>query len=131
MFAEVEVQRALVGVLAGIGLRVHDAAPQENDGGNASVFPYVEVGYIVFTPFDTARETGFEYVARIHTRSRSHSMLETKSIQGEIYRALHRVQLDVPGSHHVSIQRESSDVSRTADNNFHGLCEYRGLIETI
>ena len=77
---------------------------------------------------DTASETGFDYLARIHTRSRSAGMKETKEIQGQIYDRLHRGALTVTGYQHILIQRERSEVLTAPDGSFHGVCEYRGLI---
>ena len=76
-----------------------------------------------------ARETGFDYVARIHVRSRSGSMAETKGIQAQIYNRLHRGALTITGFNHILIQRENSQVMTAPDNQFHGVCEYRGLME--
>lgn len=130
MAAEIEVQRALFSALTALGLRVYDAAPQVADGGSMATYPYVEIGTIVFTDFDTKEVNGFDFVARLHTRSRSGSMAETKTIQGQIYAALHNGSLAITGFNSVLLRRELSDVSRAADGSFHGVCEYRGLIET-
>jgi hypothetical protein len=129
MGAEVEIQRALFLKLSAAGLSVVDSGKQAADGGSATPFPYVEVGYIVSSEFDTAYETGFSFVARIHTRSRSASMLEAKTIQGQIYTALHWQALTITGAHFISIHREMSDCIREPDGSWHGVCEYRGLLE--
>lgn len=126
---EVAIQGALYSALSALGLSVVDVGKQAADGSSLTPFPYVEVGMIVATPFDTARETGFEYLARIHTRSRSASMKEAKTIQGQIYTRLHRGALTVAGFQHVLVQRERSEVLQAPDGSFHGVCEYRGLIE--
>lgn len=131
MSGELAVQGALYSALSALGFNVVDRAGHAADGGSTTAFPYVEVGMIVMNPFDTARETGFNYLARIHTRSRSGSMAETKGIQGQIYARLHRGALTVSGFHHVLIQRESSEVMVAPDGQIHGVCEYRGLIEAI
>lgn len=128
MSAEFEIQKALYTALSGIGLTVVDRGQQAADGGSATPFPYVEVGFIVMNPSDTATETGFDYLARIHTRSRSGSMKEAKDIQGAIYERLHRGSLTVTGYQHILIQREQSEVLDAPDGSFHGVCEYRGLI---
>lgn len=128
MSGETAIQAALFSALSGLGLRVVDAEKQAADGGSATPFPYVEIGFIVLNPFDDRARTGFDYLARIHTRSRSASMKEAKDIQGEIYDRLHRGALTVTGFHHVLIQRERSEVMRAPDGSFHGVCEYRGLI---
>jgi hypothetical protein len=130
MAAEIEIQRALYTALNALGLRVYDSAPQAIDGASVATFPYVEIGAIVLSEFDTANETGFDFVARVHTRSRSASMAEAKGLQGQIYARLHRGALTVAGANFILIQRESSDCIRAGDGSFHGVCEYRGLIET-
>lgn len=130
MAAEIEIQRAVYAALTALGLRVYDSAPQVSDGGSVAVFPYVEVGMIVLSEFDTASEIGFDFVARIRTRSRSAGMAETKGIQGQIYARLHRGSLVIANANFIFIQREASDCTRAADGSFHGVCEYRGLIET-
>ena len=130
MAAEIEVQKALYLALTALSLRVYDSAPQVTDGASAASFPYVEVGTIVFAEFDTSSENGFDFIARIHTRSRSASMAECKGIQGQIYARLHNGALAVTAQNTILIQRQMSDCTRMADGSFHGVCEYRGLIET-
>ena len=125
---EVAIQGALFSALSALGLSVVDTGQQAADGGSATPFPYVEVGMIILNPFDTASETGFDYLARIHTRSRAASMRQAKEIQGQIYNRLHRGALTVTGFQHVLIQRERSEVMRAPDGSFHGVCEYRGLV---
>lgn len=131
MAAEFEIQKALYSALTALGLRVYDSAPQASDGGSNATFPYVEVGAIVLAPMDTKDSNGFDMVARIHTRSRSGSMKETKDIQGQIYGRLHYGDLTITGQALILLRRETSDVTRAADGSFHGICEYRGLIETV
>ena len=129
--AEFETQAALFSALSAIDLRVYDSAPQQANGASLATFPYVEVGAIVMAPMDTKERNGFDFVARIHTRSRSASMKEAKEIQGAIYARLHHGDLTITGQRLILLRRETSDVTRAADGSFHGICEYRGLIETI
>ena len=131
MGAEVEIQRALFAKLTPTGLRIVDVGRQAPDGGSATPFPYVEIGTIALAEFDTASETGFDFVARIHTRSRSAGKAEVKTIQGQLYATLHRATLTVAGANFISIARETSDVLDEPDGSFHGVCEYRGLVENI
>lgn len=130
MSGETSIQGALHAALTSLGLTVYDAAPQTTDGGSNSLWPYVEVGMIVLTPFDTRSETGHEMAARIHTRSRSGSMKEAKVIQGQIWGRLHNGALTVAGHNTILLRREISDVSRASDGSFHGVCVYRGLFTT-
>ena len=131
MAAEFNLQAALFSALGALTLRVYDSAPQQADGASLAVFPYVEVGAIVMSPMDTKERNGFDFVARIHTRSRSASMKEAKDIQGAIYARLHHGDLTITGQRLILLRRETSDVTRAADGSFHGICEYRGLIETV
>lgn len=128
MSAETALQGAIYNALSSLDLTVVDAGRQAADAGGMTSFPYVEVGMIVMSVFDTARDTGFDYLARIHTRSRSASMKEAKTIQGQIYDRLHRGALSVAGYQSITIQRERSEVIFAPDGSFHGVCEYRGLI---
>lgn len=129
MGAESNVQGALYTALTALGLRVYDSAPQAADGASLAVFPYVEVGAIVFAEMDDKAVNGFDFVARIHTRSRSGSMAEARGIQGQIYSRLHYGELPITGQRLILLRRETSETMRAPDGSFHGVCEYRGLIE--
>lgn len=138
MAAEVDFQAAIYARLAdqilpsGPALGVYDIAPE------GSAFPYVTLGVMDFRldPVDGAQN--FDVVARIHTWSRSTSVLQTKVIQGHIYAALHDHILQMPrfgGAGEVdwlcySLLRESSQVLLEPDQAFHGVCEYRALIQS-
>lgn len=126
---EFEIQKALFQALAGLGLTVYDSAPQAKDGGSLAGWPYVEVGFVSLAPFDTANSIGFDAVARLHSRSKTGSMAEAKDIQGRIYDRLHRGALSVTGFLTVTIQRELSRCDRMPDASFHGVCEYRLLLD--
>jgi hypothetical protein len=128
MSAETVIQGALYTALTALGLRVYDAAPQAADGGSLATWPYVEVGTIVVTDWDDRAENGFEMAARVHTRSRSGSMKETKEIQGQIWARLHNGPLTLAGYSLILLRRTESDVTRVSDGSFHGVCVYRGLI---
>ncbi|WP_395543275.1 DUF3168 domain-containing protein [Neotabrizicola sp. sgz301269] len=128
--AEFAVQKGIFDALSGLGLTVYDVQPQAPDGGSNANFPCVTVGTIVFAPFDVKESTGFDFIARIHTYSRSGSMREAKDIQTAIYTRLHRGAITVEGYALVDLMRETSDIMQMADGSFHGACEYRGLIET-
>lgn len=129
MGAEITVQKAIYDALSAVPLRVYDAAPQDSDGGSTATFPYVEIGMIAFSEMDDKAVNGFEFVARIHTRSRSASMMETKELQGQVYAALHYADLPMSGQRMVLLRRETSIIQRAPDRTFHGVCEFRGQIE--
>jgi hypothetical protein len=131
MSAEIEFQRAINAALTGAGLRVYDFAPQVADGGSPATFPYVEIGHIIAGQWDTNTESGFDTVCRIHTFSRSGSTAECRGIQAQIYTILHKATLTVTGFQSIFLDREMSDCTRQADGSFHGVCEYRTLLETL
>ena len=138
MSAETAVQGALYEALMAVDfasqiatdVAIYDAAPQAEDGSFDGNWPYIEIGAIVFSPWDTATELGHNFVVRIHTRSDGKGMKEAKEIQGITYSALHRQSVSVDGFQTVTLQREMSDCFRAPDGTFHGVCEYRGLIAT-
>ena len=127
--AEFAVQQGLFQAIYDLGLTVHDVQPQARDGGSPAGFPCVTIGTIVFAPWDVKESTGFDFIARVHTWSRSASMEEAKDIQTPIYTRLHRGTITVAGYGLVDLMRETSDIMQMADGSFHGVCEYRGLIE--
>lgn len=135
MGVEVEYQKALWTVLnsnrATLGLtNIYDFAPQVADGGAATPFPYATMGSIFAVQMDTQTKSGFEMTGRIHLFSRSGSMLEVKTIQGAIYTLLHRSTLTVTGFNNFLLLRSDSDCVQDEDGKTHGVCEYRGLVES-
>lgn len=128
--AEFAIQQGLFEALTGIGLTVYDVMPQLSDGGSIATYPCVTIGTIVLAPWDTKERLGFDFIARIHSYSRSTSMREGKGIQSSIYQRLHRGVIAVTGYRLVDLLRETSDVMRLADGSFHGVCEFRGLIDS-
>ena len=130
MSAETAVQAALYTALTGLGLTVYDVAPQASDGGSTASWPYVEIGFIGLSEWDTGSWLGHEFTARIHTRGqRAAGMAAVKTIQGDIYEALHRVPLTITGQQNVVLARQTSFCDRAPDGTFHGVCEYNGLIK--
>ena len=139
MGVEVDFQQAiyarLTDQIVGLGLPtlgVYDIAPE------GSAFPYVTIGVADFRIFDAQISFNFDVLMRIHTWSRSGSMLEPKQIQGQVYDALHDHTLLMPRFGEpaetdwlcFSLLRESSAILRDADQTFHGVCEYRALIQS-
>lgn len=113
-------------------LAVYDPAPQE------SAFPYVTFGETNFQIFDAHGSFNFDVLVRLNTWSRTGSPVEVKTIQGNIYSALHDYDLTLTrfgGAGEVdwlcySLLRESSAVMIDPDQVFHGVCEYRALIQS-
>lgn len=128
MSAEVAIQRMLHEVISDLGYTVHDVLPQRADPGADAGWPNVSIGEVVLAAWDDKTTNGFDFVARIHSRSRSAGVREVKEMQGAIYAALHNATPPVQGFATVLLRRETSDVTRVADGSFHGVCEYRGLI---
>lgn len=126
MTAESAVQVALFQAIGTLGLTVHDVAPQRGAGGDL----FVTIGEVVFAPMDTKDRNGFDFVARIHVRAEAGNMLPVKDAQGLIYQRLHHGDLTITGYRLILLRREMSDVIREAQGQIHGVCEYRGLIET-
>lgn len=109
---------------------VYDERPQAIDGGDVAQFPFVTMGRALFAEGDTKTKLGHDVLLRVHTWSRTGSMKEAKQIQGLIYEALHRNEPSMTGHTVVSLTRESSDTLKDG-GNYHGVCEYRALIEKI
>ena len=128
MGAAAAVQTALFQAMGTLGYPVHDVAPQ---GGT---LPCIVIGEIVLAPLDTKDRNGFDFVARIHVRSEGHNLLPVRQIQDAIYGRLHNASddaLTIAGHRLMQLRREMSDVIREAQGQIHGVCEYRGLIETV
>lgn len=124
----VEVQKSLVAALALDGIAASDVLRQLADGGATQAAPLVAIGDVTMTPFDTATETGFNFLARIHVRHRSGSMKAVKDVQDVIYNRLHRGTVSVTGFQTVQVLHELSFCDQVHDGEFHGVSEFRGLI---
>lgn len=128
MGAAAAVQVALFQSLGTMGYPVHDVAPQ---GGT---LPCIVIGEIVLAPLDTKDRNGFEFVARIHVRSDGHNQLPVREVQDAIFARLHNASdgdMSISGHRLIQLRREMTDVIREAQGQMHGVCEYRGLIETV
>lgn len=134
MSAELAVQGAIYTALAAAdysGATASTVTVRDADGQltGAPTAPYIAVGYIILTEWDTVTETGHEFTARIHTRSPSKSMAEVKGIQGVIYNTLHRHPLTMTSQINIVLMRQTSMCDRAPDGTFHGVCEYHGFIQ--
>ena len=135
MGVEIEYQKAVYSLLytnrVALGITgVYDVAPQNADGGDTSAFPYVVIGRMFPVQSDTQSKNGFEITSRIHVYSRTGSMFECKTIQGGIYDLLHLASLTVTGFNSYVLQRQDTDCFQESDGKIHGVCEYRGLVES-
>lgn len=127
MGAAVAVQKALFQALGVVGKPIYDLMPQ------AANMPCIVIGEIVFADLDTKDRVGFDFVARIHVRDEGHNILPVREIQDAIFDRLHNASgeaLSIEGHRLIQLRREMSDVIREAQGQIHGVCEYRGLIET-
>lgn len=126
---ELALQKAIYTKLSAsaIGASIYDTAPQSADG--ASTGAYITIGYSIASESDTWTKNGLSVLFRIHTFSRSGSMLECRTIQSAIYAALHRQPLTVVGNNNYELFREDSTCFADQDSKIHGVCEYRALVE--
>jgi hypothetical protein len=135
MFEE-SIRQAIYDALAGeimLGnavVPVYDDVPQPVDGGVSSAFPYVVIGDTTYAPWDTDTEQGAEATITIHTWSRYSGRREVMLIHDEIYRLLHRVDIQVDCSHTVGCDFEQSDSFLDSDGETrHGVTRYRLIVD--
>lgn len=103
---------------------VYDSPPQ---GQSAA---YVVIGDDLNQPWDTDDSIGSESLLTLHTWSTHRGKKEAKTIQGQIYDALHRQTLDVSGFHTVTIEFDSAEVFKDFDGeSWHGVSKFRALVE--
>jgi len=108
---------------------VYDHVPQP-DYSDDSWFPYVTIGEIASDEWDTDTETGFDSDITIHVWSRELGRVETKEIQGSIYDALHRHELDVAGVHTITLEHTGSFTDVDPDGKTrHGVSSFRLLTD--
>jgi hypothetical protein len=120
---------ALVTAIRDRGLDCYQVAPQASDGGAAAAFPYVQIGAIVFTEWDTKTETGIEFDVRLHTRWRGSSTVVGRQIQDELFTILHNQVLTMDSATCLEVRRILSTIIDLPDGSFDGVCEYRGQME--
>jgi hypothetical protein len=116
--------------IAAVVKGVYDNVPQPHDAGKDADYPYVVIGEDTVNEWDTDTDTGAEVVVTIHTWSRKRGRLETKTIQGFLYNALHRFDLSVTGYHNVGIDWESDQSFLDADGKTrHGVSMFRIMLD--
>jgi len=112
--------------LSAIGCAVYDSVPQD------SQFPYVTIGEDIHNEWDTNTTTGSVCSISIHAWSRARGRKETKQIQGAVYDALHRAELEIPEYKIDSVEWEGSQSFVDADGlTRHGVQIFRILIERV
>jgi hypothetical protein len=109
---------------------VYDDVQQDAKGNVLAAFPYIVLGEDTHAPWDTDDSIGSESTITIHVWSRQRGKKETKQIQGLIYEALHRHELEVLGFATMTVEFDYSDVILDADGQTrHGVSRYRVFIE--
>lgn len=104
--------------------KVYDNPPQ------SQAEPYVVIGEDFHVPWDTDDSVGSESLLTIHIWSVHRGKKEVKTIQGQIYDALHRYALVVDGFSTVTLEFDSADVLRDQDGeSMHGVSKFRALVE--
>ena len=129
---QVGIYNKLVGdaPLMGSIVGVFDNHPQDGDGGDNSIFPYITIGDDDLVAWDTDTETGTEATVNIHVWSRGNSRLETKQVQQLIYDALHRDTITMTGYTVVGIDLTNQGAARDPDGiTIHGVQTLRILYE--
>ncbi len=124
MSAELEIQKAIYGVLDGaLSINVYDDVPD-----NAQA-PYVVIGDDTFVEYDTDGETGFEATITVHSWSTYRGRSQVKNIMGQIYNALHRAEFTVSGYNLIGCDAEFSETFLESDGvTRHGVQRFRILI---
>jgi len=115
---------ALQGLL-GNPARVFDHAPQ------GSAFPYLVIGQVSATPFDTKTESGLDQSLTLHTWSRHRGLKETKDIMAAVADALDGQSLTVSG-HALVLLRFEFAATVVDDDGLtrHGVQRFRALTQS-
>jgi len=93
-------------------------------------FPYVTIGESIHNEWDTDNTLGDDTSITVHVWSRHKGKKETKTIQGEIYNALHRASASYGGYDIISIDWQDSQSFIDQDGETrHGVQTFRILID--
>jgi len=123
------VYGALIGDAAVQGLlgnpaRVFDHVPQ------GSPFPYLVIGAVRATPFDTKTEAGLDQSLTIHTWSRYRGLKETKDVMAAVLTVLDGQSLAVAGHTLVLLRFEFATTVVDDDGlTRHGVQRFRALTQ--
>lgn len=123
LFSVLDAAKVSLGVTA-----IYDTAPQADAVTGAAAFPYITMGLIFPTNWDTDLNIRFQVTSRLHVWSRSSAMGECKTIQGEMFDLLHRNRFAIAGFKHVDIMRQDTSCEPSQDKRIHGICEYLSLV---
>lgn len=89
--------------------RVYDHVPQ------GSAFPYIVIGDISGSPYDTVADTGMQLSLNVLCWSRYRGRKELREMQAAIYNALHRVPLTLTDQDHIDTLFLSSSDGQEGD----------------
>lgn len=118
---ETELQRTIYRQLVAEApsLNIYDDVPQKTS------YPYVSIGEVVHTEFNTDTELGMSASVIIHTWSRERGRKETKQMQNLVYNALNRRNLIITGYHFISCEFVDSQTFVENDGKTrHGVQEF-------
>jgi len=106
---------------------IRDYGPRVDDA--SGIYPYIGIGDIILTEMDTDTSNGFDAVFRIHIYSDQGGAKECRQISDAIYAVLHRQAFPVSGYNDILIYRMDSQIMQTSRGAFHGVDEYRALLD--
>lgn len=107
-----------------LSVPVYDHVPQ------GSAYPYVNIGEDTALQWDTDESTGSESTLTVHTWSRQYGRRETKELMQDIYAALHRYELPIPGA--VTCEWEFTESFTDPDNvTRHGVMRFRVIVDGV
>lgn len=127
MGAAQATKQALYEAVAGLGFTTYSVPPQLQNGGDDTSWPYIQIGAVVHSGWDTNSDNGFDFTARIYTRWRGGSEATGLAMQDAVYNRLHHGALDITGYSLILLERQMSSTTQL-DGSFTGLCEYHALI---
>jgi hypothetical protein len=121
MSAAWELQQSIWSVLdSALSVPVYDHVDEPDKP------PYVVVGEDTLNQWDTKSTNGFDALVTLHVWSRYRGREECKSIQGDIYDAMHNQALSVSGYNHVLTQLDLEESFLDDDGlTRHGISRYR------
>lgn len=80
---------------------VYSKVPQPEDSGSDADFPYITIGALTASTFDTDGTNGLTVLADVSLWHRSTSLLTPSDIVSAIYAALHKYDLPIVGANTV------------------------------
>lgn len=121
---------ALTSQLSGQG--IYSRKPQDDDSGDASVFPYITVQFPSLLPWDTDDTKGAKTILRVYTWSRSQSTLVLGRAMDSVYDCLHEFQIVIPGANTVDCLWINSETLDDPDGvTTYGVSEFRITYDDI